>query len=180
MNATSKNIKTAIDATEGAASNAVSSAARQSRNAVDGAETFGENAKAKVSKTVAAAHDLADETIDDARDALSRSGDRLAETLRRAAEGPSLDSIPGRVMSAVSHGMTSVADTFHDRNLSDIAGDVRALARRNPGVVAVGAAVAGFALARFLRSSMRSHRDQHLADGTHRGARANKSDPSRS
>ena len=181
MTTTAKNLKDSIDTTASAAHDAVSSSATHSKEAVDAVDTFGANASAKVSKTVAAAREMADEAIDDTRDALSRSGDRLTETLRRVAEGPSADSIPGRVMTAVSHGMSSVAETFQDRNLSDIAGDVKALARRNPGVVAVGAAVAGFALARFLRSSMRHHTDPRLTgDDIHRGPRGKKNDPSRS
>lgn len=186
MNSTTKNLKDTLDSTANAAHDAVSATATHSKNAVDAVDTFGANASAKVTKTLEAARDLAGETIEDTRDSLSRSGDRLTETLRRVAEGPSENSIPGRMMSAVSHGVTSVAETFQDRNLSDIAADVRALARRNPGVVAVGAAVAGFALARFLRSSMRHHRDPQsiagaaIADGARHSLRGKKTDPSRS
>lgn len=107
--------------------------------------------------TAAALRDGAIERLDGARDALSDSGDRLAETLRRAAEEPTAGSVQARVLAAVAGGVSSAASTLRDRSASEIAADVRALARRNPGAFAVGAAVAGFALARFLRASSNSH-----------------------
>jgi ElaB/YqjD/DUF883 family membrane-anchored ribosome-binding protein len=103
--------------------------------------------------------DAAVEQIDKARDALGESGDRLAETLRRAAEQPAEGSVQARVLSAVAGGVSSAAETLRDRSVSEIAADVRGLARRNPAVFAAGAAVAGFMLARFLRASVRTRAD---------------------
>ena len=114
---------------------------------------------AQAVETAASLRDGAASRLDDARDALSESGDKLAETLRRAAEEPAPGSIPARVLSAVAGGVSSAANALHDRSISDIAADVRALARRNPGAFAAGAAVAGFALARFLRASSASSRN---------------------
>ena len=97
--------------------------------------------------------------LDEARDALSESGDRLAETLRRAAEQPVAGSVQSRVLSAVAGGVSSAANTLRDRSVSEMIADVRALAQRNPGAFAAGAAVAGFALARFMRASAASRND---------------------
>lgn len=109
----------------------------------------------KAVDTAAAVRDGAVERLDDARESLSDSGDRLAETLRRAAEEPVAGSMQSRVLSAVAGGVSSAASTLRESSVSDIVADIRALARRNPGAFAAGAAVAGFALARFLRASNR-------------------------
>ncbi|WP_309663735.1 hypothetical protein [Tabrizicola sp.] len=119
------------------------------------------DAAAQAADTAAALRDSAVERLDDARDALSESGDRLAETLRRAAEEPVTGSMQARVLSAVAGGVSSAAHTLHDRSVSEMAADLRALARRHPGAFAAGAAVAGFALARFLRASAGSHKNGH-------------------
>ena len=45
--------------------------------------------------------------------------------------------------------------TLRERNMSKIATDLRDMARRNSAAFAAGAAVAGFALARFLQATAR-------------------------
>ena len=127
--------------------------------AKDTVRNLASDVTAQAVETAASLRDGAALRLDDARDALSESGDKLAETLRRAAEEPAPGSIPARVLSAVAGGVSSAANALHDRSISDIAADVRALARRNPGAFAAGAAVAGFALARFLRASSASGRN---------------------
>lgn len=154
MNADIKTMKSTLENAADAASNTVSAAVETTTKAA-------RNAAAEVSSQVSSAassvRDAAVEQIDNARDALGDSGDRLAETLRRASEQPAEGSMRARVLSAVAGGVSSAADTLHDRSVSDIAADVRDLARRNPAVFAAGAAVAGFMLARLLRASVRPH-----------------------
>ncbi len=156
MNADIKTMKNKIEDTAHAARETVS-------NAVDMTKDAAQNAAAHVTSHAAAAastlRDAAVDQIDNARDALGDSGDRLAETLRRAAEEPAAGSMQARVLSAVAGGVSSAADTLHNRSVSDIAADVRELARRNPAAFAAGAAIAGFALARFLRASARARDD---------------------
>ena len=103
--------------------------------------------------TVAALRDGAAAHLDDARDALSESGDRLADTLQRAAEDQPEGALQTRVMAAAASGLATVSDSLRDRSLAEMAADLKALARRHPAVFAAGAAVAGFALARILRSA---------------------------
>lgn len=109
----------------------------------------------KASETASMVRDTAMERMDTARDALSDTGDRLAETLRRAAEQPAPDSIQARMLSTIATGVSTAADTLRERSVTEIADDIRAMARRNPGLFAAGAVVVGFALARFMRSSSR-------------------------
>ena len=156
MNADLKTMKSKIEDTAEAARETVSSAADATRHA---AKNMAAQVSAHASDAAASMRDAATEQMDNARDALGDSGDRLAETLRRAAQEPAEGSVQARVLNAVAGGVSSVADTLHNRSMSDIAADVRDLARRNPAAFAAGAAVAGFLLARFLRASSRSYED---------------------
>lgn len=151
------NAKTLKDNIHDGADAAMKSASHAAGVVKDTVRDLASDVSAQASDTAAAMRDSAVDTWDDARDALSDSGDRLAETLRRAANDPA-ESIQGRVLSAVAGGVSSAASTLRDRNMSEIVADIRALAGRNPGAFAAGAAVAGFALARFLRASAASDR----------------------
>ena len=90
--------------------------------------------------TLAAVKDVAVEKADVARESLSDVGQRLAATLERASAESDGDALKSRVLTSVAHGLTS---------------DVRTLAKRHPGAFMAAAAVAGFAAARFIRSSAR-------------------------
>ena len=156
MNVDTNTMKSKVEATADAARDNVASAADATKNA---AKNMAAQVTSRASEAVASVRDAAAEQIDNARGALGDSGDRLAETLRRAAEEPEEGSMQARVLSAVAGGVSSVADTLHNRSVSEIAADVRELARRNPAAFAAGAAVAGFVLARFLRASAYSRED---------------------
>ena len=166
--------KETITATADAAAKSVSTAAEMTK---DAARNLAKDVSSHASETMTAVQDMAADRIAETRDALGDSGDRLAETLRRAAEAQTEGSLQERVMSAVSGGVATVADTLRDRSLTEIAGDVRAFARRNPGAFAAGAAVAGFALARFFQASNRHYHlterggDGSFDDGLHQNSR---------
>lgn len=151
MNTTTKTLK---DDMQDGAETAMKAASRVASSATDSVREMASDISAQASDAMAAVRDTAKDRLDEARDALSESGDRLAETLRRAADEPTSGSVQSRVLSAVAGGVSSAADTLRDRSVSDIVADVRALARRNPGAFAAGAAVAGFVLARFLQASV--------------------------
>jgi hypothetical protein len=103
--------------------------------------------------TLETVRDVAVETADAARETLSDAGDRLAATLERASADADKDALQGRVLSTVAQGLTSASDALRQRSVGDLASDVRALAGRHPGAFMAAAAVAGFAAARFMRSS---------------------------
>ncbi|WP_225026332.1 apolipoprotein A1/A4/E family protein [Xinfangfangia pollutisoli] len=117
---------------------------------------FGSEAAQRVSETTGALRDAAASRIDGARGALADAGDRLAGSLReaadRSADQPSLQS---RTLAAMSDGAATVADTLRDRSFVEMAGDVKALARRHPAAFATGAAVLGFMVARMVRANRR-------------------------
>ncbi len=156
MNTNGKTLKESIQDGTDAVMKSASHAADVAKDTV---RDLAADVSSQAADTAAAVRDSAVERLDDARDALSDSGDRLAETLRRAAEEPAPGSMQARVLSAVAGGVSSAAHTLRDRSMSEMVADVRALARRNPGAFAAGAAVAGFALARFLRASATSDKN---------------------
>jgi len=93
----------------------------------------------------------AGERTDAVRDTLVDVGERLAETLQ--SEAQSADHLPSRLLNGLASGVATVTDGLRGRSLGDLLAEAQGYARRNPGVFVVGAAVAGFALARFLRAS---------------------------
>lgn len=103
--------------------------------------------------TFSALRDGAVQKADDARETLSDVGDRLAETLNRASEQDRGDALKSRLFSSMANGLTSASDVLRQRSVTDLSHDLRAVARRHPGAFMAAAAVAGFAAARFLRSS---------------------------
>ncbi|AZL58547.1 hypothetical protein EI545_06690 [Tabrizicola piscis] len=119
--------------------------------ATDAGRAVKDEVKAQVSEKFDAVRDAAGDRAGAARDSLVGAGDRLAETLQ--AEAQSSDGVSARMLSGLAGGVSTVTDGLRGRTLGDILAGAQDYARRNPGTFAVGAAVAGFALARFLRSS---------------------------
>ena len=106
--------------------------------------------KAKAMEAAATVGDKADA----ATGAIADEGHRFAQTLRTAASERA-ETVQGRVLGVVAGGVESVSDTIRDRSFGDIVADVQGYARRNPGAFVAGAAVLGFALARFMRAGER-------------------------
>jgi aspartokinase len=107
--------------------------------------------KAHAADTLNTVREAAGERAEVARDTLVSAGERLAETLETEAQA--VDGIPSRLLTGLADGVTTVTDGLRGRTLGDLLADAQGYARRHPGTFAVGAAVAGFALARFLRAS---------------------------
>ena len=119
--------------------------------------------------TLAAVRDAAVEKADSARESLSDVGDRLAATLQRASDDDQGDALKSRVLGSVAHGLTQASDALRQRSVADLTSDVKELAKRHPGAFMAVAAVAGFAAARFVRSS--AQRRAHIASDTGLGPR---------
>lgn len=107
-------------------------------------------------QTLGVVKDVAVEKADAARETLSDVGERLAATLQRVSAESDEDALKSRMLSSVANGLTSASDVLRSRSVTDLTSDVKTLARKHPGAFMVAAAVAGFAAARFVRSS--SHR----------------------
>jgi hypothetical protein len=139
--------------------------------ALDAATEAGRTATAEVkahaTDTLHAVREAAGERTEAARDTLVNAGERLAETLQ--AEAHSVDGVPSRLLNGLASGVTTVTDGLRGRTLGDLLAEAQGYAKRNPGTFALGAAVAGFALARFLRaSSTRMTAEARAAEATDR------------
>lgn len=118
--------------------------------------------------TLSAVKDVAVEKADMARESLSDVGQRIAATLERASAEGDNDALKTRVMSSVAHGLSTASDALRQRSVADLTSDVKELAKRHPGAFMAAAAVAGFAAARFIRSSSRrqmAERDHDYGQG---------------
>ncbi|NPD13934.1 hypothetical protein HOY34_01810 [Xinfangfangia sp. D13-10-4-6] len=137
--------ETVHDAAETAREKAGTVAASAARRVSDGVNTAGREAA---------------ERAEEALDALSEAGERLSGRLRRAASsaaGRAQDAVHD-IPARVSQKAAEAADAVRSGPVGEIAADLRHVARRNPGLFMLGAAVAGFALARLLTS--RNGRDR--------------------
>lgn len=140
-------------------------------SAMDMASEAGRTVKAEVktraADTLNTVRDVASERADAARDSIVGAGERLAETLQSDADAT--DGVPARLLTGLASGVQSATDGLRGRSIGDLVSGAQDYARRHPGTFALGAAVAGFALARFLRSSAsRETAEARAAEATDR------------
>ena len=119
----------------------------------DTGETLASEAGSRAARAAGAVKDAVAGGADTARNGVASAGDRLADSLRNAAERVHDGGVPERVLTAVADGVGDAADRLRGQNVADLWTDLRGFAGRHPGAFAAAAAVAGFALARYLRSS---------------------------
>lgn len=102
--------------------------------------------------------DMAKDVLAGTREALNATGEKVADTLRSARDHADLKAVQDKVTDVVA----ATAEALRDTRLSDVAGDLRESARRNPGMFILGAAVAGFALGCWMQSSATRSRSDDL------------------
>lgn len=164
-------VKESLTAAEKAAQEVVDKASRMAADAkdltaeaVEGAKDAGADVLRTIKAQAADTFDQAEKGFDGLKGAadvtmakvkttLADSGDRLANALRDAAEGSRHAS--EQVLGAVAGGVSEMSDRLRGNSLTDLVSTTKAFARRNPGAFAAGAAIAGFALARFMQASAR-------------------------
>jgi plasmid stabilization system protein ParE len=132
----------------------------KANSAIETARDGAHSAREQVSEIASNLRKSATSGAENARETLTEAGDKIVGTLRSTAETAS--TVPSRVYESVSEGMSSVAETLRKRDLGEIVGDAKDYAHRNPGTVAIGAAVAGFALAHLLRAATRQSTAEKL------------------
>ncbi|RRH69868.1 hypothetical protein [Falsigemmobacter faecalis] len=102
--------------------------------------------------------DMAKDVLAGTREALNATGEKVADTLRSARDHADLKAVQDKVTEAVA----ATAEALRDTRISDVAGDLRESARRNPGMFILGAAVAGFALGCWMQSSATRSRSDDI------------------
>ena len=145
----------AADRAAGMASNVSDRVKDAASAASDMAMGVASNVTETVKDTASSMADRAGKTMSQAQDAIADEGHRLAQSLRDAAMARG-ETVQGKVLDVMAGGVDSVAESLRGRSVSGLYEDVQTFARRNPGAFAAGAAVLGFALARYLRSGDRS------------------------
>lgn len=166
---TTSNLSEKISETKAAATKAAAKGAEMAKDvagkAKDEAVAFAEDAAATVRETAVDGADAARETLAD-------TGDRLARTLQDTADD--IQGVGAKVMSGAAGGLSTAANTLRSHSVDDLLGAAKDFAKRHPGAFAAGAAVAGFALARFFRASTQAataeQRAMARADGLYHDA----------
>jgi hypothetical protein len=99
--------------------------------------------------------------VDQRKDTAAQSIADLASSLRETGnsfeEQPSLKAFVG----TAADGLEQIATGIRDRSFAEIYADVETMARRQPLTFGAGAAIAGFLLARFIKSSAEELSEQN-------------------
>jgi hypothetical protein len=97
--------------------------------------------------------DHASARAEDGRDMLADEAKKFADNLRNQSNGPSDKRLQQRLLGTLADGVSDISDDLRGKSPNELWSDVRRIAEQNPGVFAVGAGLAGFALVRFLIAS---------------------------
>lgn len=89
----------------------------------------------------------------EAKNNLADRGRGMAERLRSAGHEFGDGSMPDRYVGQMADSLSNAADAFASKDLGSLIADTANFARRNPAAFVGGAALLGFATARFLKSS---------------------------
>jgi hypothetical protein len=130
------------------------------------ARTIGEEIRDKGAEAAETARETARGYAERARDEAYARGEsyrsyaadetgKVASALRRASEDLSSGSPQERFVGQLADNVADAADRMRGMTLSDIARDTTDFARQHPAAFLGGAALLGFATARFLKASAR-------------------------
>ncbi|MAX74042.1 MAG: hypothetical protein CMH66_10310 [Nioella sp.] len=157
---------------EKGAEKAKSTARAAKTRAKDAVAETREAARDAATEARARAADGADAAKDSVADAIDSTADRLDEAASNMTDDSPQANTTARVAGSVSHA----AQSLRDADFATLGEDLGDLARRHPMAVAGAAAIAGFALGRFLKSSSPQRRGtrsdatpHHIPDASHRG-----------
>ena len=117
--------------------------------ASDIANTAAEQSRGLLQAAKGTATSFADERKGTAAKSIADLASSLRDTGNAFDEQPSLKAFVG----TAADGLEQIASGLRDRSFGEIYGDVEAMARRQPITFGAGAAIAGFLLARFIKSS---------------------------
>lgn len=138
----------------------------------------GERLKQKAKESGAAAKEKLDALRDDAEERVRDVGERAAEVAeeRRAATGDRIaqvaralnkaaeeldeGSTQRQIFEKAAEGVDDLAGEIQDKSIGQLVGEVADFGRRNPVTFVGGAALLGFALARFTSASPVEEREE--------------------
>jgi hypothetical protein len=125
-------------------------------------DTAAEHVGAVASEAKDQARNVMDQTRSELGRQLDEQGRRMGEAVRQASQ--QLQSMAGSgepgvvtdLTRQLGDGLANVARTVEQDGVQGIADDLRSFARRQPGLFLAGAGIAGFLVARLLRSGAMS------------------------
>jgi hypothetical protein len=124
-------------------------------------ETYTEQAKTL-------ARDASDEAArraEGAKITAARETERMSSALRTAAREIGEDTPQARLLNEVASGLADVAEATRDKSIGDMAAEIANFGKRNPVAFIGGAALFGFAAARFAKASQSpATRDDRYSD----------------
>ena len=127
------------------------------------ANTAAEHGRGLLQAAKGTATSFADQRKDTAAQSIADLAASLRDTGESFEEQPSLKAFVG----SAADGLDQLASGLRDRSFAEIYADVETMARRQPVAFGAGAAIAGFLLARFIKSSA-----EELSDANARAAQA--------
>ena len=165
---------------QGLRAQAVAAGRELKEKASDLAGTSGEKLKEQASELADAAKDVASQATDRLRETMSEQKGagadyvgKLAETMRRAAREFDNDlPVAGKFIRQAASQVENVSDSIRTGELKDLVSNAQTFARRQPAAFLGLAALAGFAVVRFLKSSPATTSGSGQADA---GGRENRS-----
>ncbi len=101
------------------------------------------------------------------RDYAADETSKVASALRKASEDLSQGSPQERMVGRVADEVAYAADRMRGMTLDDVMSETSSFARRHPGAFLAGAALVGFASARFLKASGRHDHDDDYASASY-------------
>jgi hypothetical protein len=111
---------------------------------------------------------FADQRKDTAAQSIADIAASLRDTGETFGEQPSLKAFVG----TAADGLDQVANGLRDRTFAELYGDLEAMARRQPVTFGAGAAIAGFLLARCIKSSAEEMSEANAARAQASAARS--------
>ena len=126
-----------------------------------------QDARDQAEQTAGRIRDEAREGFDQAKSSILAEGEarkdraagavgETASSLRSAAADLDAGSPQQQILQQAADGLTAIADNIQGKSLGEMVDGVSQFARRNPAAFLGGAALAGFAIARFARASQRA------------------------
>jgi hypothetical protein len=123
--------------------------------AQEAAASATERAKGVAAQAAERAKARASETGEQAKEGAANEIERTAQALEAAADELEDSSMQRELFLEAAHGLMEVSDAVRGRSVGAIVNDLAEFGRRNPYGLIGGAALAGFAVARFARASTR-------------------------
>lgn len=114
---------------------------------------LGSEAAGAAQDTYARARSAAEGQAERGKSAAASEIENVADALRKAAGDMRHGSPQERTFGQIAESLADASEAIRDRDFGQIAGDVSDFARRNPLAFLGGAALAGFAVTRFAKSS---------------------------